>query len=73
MMLAVGQKRPLINADQAREIASLAERLDFEQAAQGITEGYEMLRWIEANVNERLIFDRLLLRLAPSAIMAPTW
>jgi len=73
MMLSADRGRPLINADQSREIAALAGRFDFERAAQGITEGYEMLRWIEANVNERLIFDRLLLRLAPSAIMARTW
>ena len=30
----------------------------------------EMLRWVEDNVNERLIFERLLLRLARTAIMA---
>ncbi|OHB62634.1 MAG: hypothetical protein A2Y76_08645 [Planctomycetes bacterium RBG_13_60_9] len=67
--LAAG--RPLVNSDQGDQIAKLAQRLDPEQAIDGVSEGYEMLRWLEANVNERLIFERLLLRLARSAIMSP--
>ena len=65
--LAAG--RPLINSDQAEQIARLAQRLDPEQALEAIGDGYEMLRWLEDNVNERLIFERLLLRLARSTIM----
>jgi len=63
--------RPLIHSDQAEQISKLARRLDPEQAIGAINEGYEMLRWLEDNVNERLIFERLLLRLARSAIMPP--
>jgi len=73
MMLPLAGDRRLINADQARQIADLAGRFDPEQAGRGISDGYEMLRWIEASVNEKLIFDRLLLRLAPSVIMGPAW
>jgi DNA polymerase-3 subunit delta' len=69
MILHLAHGRPLINSDQADEVARLARRFDPEQAIDGIREGYEMLRWIEASVNERLIFERLLLRLAHSAIM----
>ena len=58
-----------IHFDQSEDIARLAGRLDPEQAAQCIDEGYEALRWIDANVNEKLIFERLLLRLAPSDII----
>jgi len=61
--------RPLIHADQEPLIARLTGRFDAESAAQSIREGCEALRWIEASVNERLIFERLLLRLVPSAIM----
>ncbi len=61
--------RPLIHADQPEQIAKLAQRLDPEQALEAVGEGYEMLRWLEDNVNERLIFERFLLRLARSAIM----
>lgn len=66
--LAAG--RPLVNSDQPEQIARLANRLDSEQAIEAIRDGYEMLRWLEDNVNERLIFERLLLRLARSTIMA---
>jgi DNA polymerase III subunit delta' len=65
----VATDRPLINADQPEPIAQLARRLGPEQALEAVGEGYEMLRWLEANVNERLIFERLLLRLARTAIM----
>jgi len=65
--LAAG--RPLVNADQAQQIDELARRFDPEQAIQGVHEGYEMLRWIEASVSERLIFERFLLYLARTAII----
>ncbi len=71
MMVNVVPKQPLIHFDQEKEIARLAARLDPEEAARGIDEGYEALRWIDANVNEKLIFERLLFRLAPSAIIHP--
>jgi hypothetical protein len=73
MMLPLAGDQRLINADQAKQIADLAGRFDPEQASRGISDGYEMLRWIESSVNEKLIFDRLLLRLAPSAIMGAAW
>jgi DNA polymerase-3 subunit delta' len=68
-ILHLAPHRPLVNADQADEVAELARRLDPEQTIQGVTEGYEMLRWVEASVSDKLIFERLLLRLAPTAIM----
>jgi len=71
MMVNVAPDHVLIHADQDQEIARLASRLDPEQAARCIDEAYEALRWIDANVNEKLIFERLLLRLAPSAIICP--
>jgi len=71
MRVNVVAEPALIHFDQHREIARLAARIDPEEAAAKINDGYEALRWIDANVNERLIFERLLLRLAPSAIIAP--
>jgi DNA polymerase-3 subunit delta' len=68
-MVHLAADRPLINADQPEPITGLARRLDPETALEKVGEGYEMLRWLEDNVNERLIFERLLLRLARSAIM----
>lgn len=69
MTSTITPARPLINSDQAQPIAELAQWTGPEQAARAIRDGYEALRWIDANVNERLVFERLLLRLAPSAIM----
>ena len=69
MMLNITPQHPLIHFDQQKEIAHLAGRIDPEEAARKVDEGYEALRWIDANVNEKLIFERLLLRLAPSAII----
>jgi DNA polymerase-3 subunit delta' len=69
MMLQVNPQHPLIHADQEKQIRQLADRLDAEQAAKMVSEGAESLRWIEANVNEKLIFERLLLRTCRSAII----
>ena len=69
MTCRITPARPLINSDQAPQIARLAQSVDPERAAAAIRDGYEALRWIDANVNERLVFERLLLRLAPSAII----
>lgn len=65
----VAAGRPLVNADQSSEIIALARRLGPEQAIEGVRDGYEMLRWLDANVNDRLILEGLLFRLARSAIM----
>ena len=71
MLVNVHPEHVLIHADQSREIARLASRLDPENAAEKIRESYEALSWIDANVNDKLIFERLLLRLVPSAIITP--
>lgn len=47
----------------------LAGRLGPEQAAERIEDGFEALRWIEASVNERLVFERFLLRVVSPGIM----
>lgn len=67
----VAANRPMVNADQGPQIAALGQRLGPEQAIEGVREGYEMLRWLDDNANERLILERLLFRLSRRAIMAP--
>ncbi|NIP26269.1 MAG: hypothetical protein GWN67_18215 [Phycisphaerae bacterium] len=69
MKLNVTPTKGLINFDQKDQIQKLAGRFDSEQAAEKINECYRMLRWIESSVNERLIFERLLLNLAASGKM----
>jgi len=61
--------KDFINFDQKAEIQKLAGRFDPEQAAEKIDDCYRTLRWIDSAVNERLIFEQLLLSLAVSDIM----
>ncbi len=66
MRLNAAPGKGLINFDQQEQIKKLAGRFDPEQAAGKITDAYQAIRWIDANVNERLIFEHLLLNLAVS-------
>jgi DNA polymerase-3 subunit delta' len=56
----------LINSDQREEIGTLAKRFDADQAAERLEQVYKIDRWIEGNVNEKLIFEQLLLNVANS-------
>jgi hypothetical protein len=59
----------IINFDQEGQIKKLAGRFEAELSAEKIDDCYETLRWIESSVNEKLIFDHLLLNLAVSDII----
>jgi len=69
MKQPLGLPEPCMNADQQALIDQAATRMGPETAAEKIAECFEAMRWIEAGVNERLIFERLLLRIAGSGIM----
>ena len=69
MMLGVKGAEVTSGWDQRGVMEKLAGRFDVEQAAEKISECYRMLNWIESNVNEKLIFERLLLSLADSDTM----
>jgi len=56
----------IINFDQKEQIKNLAGRFDPELSAEKVADCYETLRWIESAVNEKLIFEQLLLNLAVS-------
>ena len=64
MRLNVLPQEPIINFDQKELMKKLAERFDCEQAAEKIADAYETMRWVDASVNEKLIFEQLLLNLA---------
>ncbi len=70
MKLTAGIGEILVNADQAGQIEMIGRRFDAEQSARKIATVYESTRWIEANVNEKLIFEQLLLNLADSGIIS---
>jgi len=64
MLTNVAPENPLIHFDQPEQIKTIARRLDAEQASQKIAECFKLLHYIDASVNEKLIFESLLLNLA---------
>lgn len=66
--LDIGSADEFINADQRKEIAELARRFrpGYEEL---VEQAFRSVSWLEANVNEKLVFERLLLRCAGSDIM----
>jgi hypothetical protein len=69
MRLDVTPTKAAINFDQKEQIKRLARRFGPEQAAGKIADCYGTLRSVEASVNEKLIFEQLLLNLADSDII----
>jgi hypothetical protein len=67
--LNVAPNEDMINFDQKELVESLAGRLDTEQLAEKIADCYQILQWIEAAVNEKLVFEQLLFNLADSGRM----
>ncbi|MBW8000556.1 MAG: DNA polymerase III subunit [Planctomycetes bacterium] len=59
----------IINFDQTEQIKILARQFDIEQCSEKIANCYQTMRWIESSVNEKLIFEQLLLNLGTSATM----
>lgn len=70
MQLGIGRDCSLVNSDQKQQIEKLAEKNDPEELAEKIANIYQKARWVESNVNEKLIFEELLLNHADSGIMA---
>ena len=64
--LDITPAKPIINSDQKEQIKKLATRFTTEQSAEKIADAYKTLRWIDSNVNEKLIFEQLLLNFAVS-------
>lgn len=69
MKLSIGQPGKLVNEDQERCIEIIRRRYDPELAAQHIEACYRIHRWIDSSVNEKLIFEQLLLNLSDSDIL----
>jgi DNA polymerase-3 subunit delta' len=55
-----------VNFDQNEHVKKIAERFTPEQSSDKIADCYQMLQWIESSVNEKLIFEHLLLSLLDS-------
>ncbi len=59
-----GAKESLVNSGQLKEIKILADKFDAESSADRIEKAYKTMSWVDANVNEKLIFEQLLLNYA---------
>lgn len=69
MKLSAGQSAELVNEDQKRCVEAIGRRYDIETAARCIQLCYQMHRWVDSSVNDKLIFEQLLLNLSNSDIL----
>jgi DNA polymerase-3 subunit delta' len=69
MRINVIKDQEIINFDQQEQVKKLAGRFDSGQAGQSIAHCYRTLRWIDSSVNEKLVFEQLLLKLVDSDII----
>jgi DNA polymerase III delta' subunit len=69
MKFGIVKPQDIINFDQQDKIGHLTARLAPEQAAEKIADTYKSMQLVDASVNERLIFEQLLLNLAVSDII----
>jgi DNA polymerase-3 subunit delta' len=64
-----GQPDALANLDQPGPVHAMARKIDTETAARHVELCYRMHKWVDSSVNEKLIFEQLLLNLANSDIL----
>jgi DNA polymerase-3 subunit delta' len=69
MKLNIDPEKHIINFDQKPQINNLARRMDAETLAEKIQNTSHATQWIDSSVNEKLIFERILLNLAVSDTM----
>ncbi len=66
MKLNVTGSDGFINFDQKGEIEAIAGCFGAEQAAEKVADSFKALHWVDCSVNEKLIFEYLLLNLTVS-------
>jgi DNA polymerase-3 subunit delta' len=64
MKLNLGDESTMTNTDQKEQITAIGRNFGAEEAAEKIADCFQSLHWVESSVNERLIFEQLLLNLA---------
>jgi hypothetical protein len=69
MKLNLDPDATVVNFDQSGQIKALAQRFDCELCAERIADCCVALRQIASNVNEKLVFERLLLNFTGSGII----
>jgi DNA polymerase-3 subunit delta' len=69
MKALLGRTERLVHADQSGCIRSLAGQIDPEKAARQVEICGGLEKWVDSSVNEKLIFEQLLLNLCNSDIL----
>jgi DNA polymerase III delta' subunit len=69
LKLKTAAAKDIVNADQKAVIRQLADKYDPEFLSLMVTRMYELTRWVDDSVNEKLIFEQLLLNLTHSDIL----
>jgi DNA polymerase-3 subunit delta' len=69
MHLKTGSERVLVNNDQLGPVKSISGRFEAQTLAERVDKAYESCRWVDASVNEKLIFEELLLNYGSCGIM----
>jgi DNA polymerase III delta' subunit len=72
LRVSLGLRDNLVNADQIAVIEKLAAKLGTDRAGEMVSLIYQKMQWIGESVNEKLIFEGLLLNLAGLDIMSAT-
>lgn len=70
MKFSLGMQQDLVNTDQAAAIKKLADKLGADRAGELVSDICRKMQWVEDSVNEKLIFEGLLLNLAGLDIMS---
>ena len=70
MRLSQGLCDGLVNSEQTAAIEKLAQKLDFDQARELVWRVYQKMQWVDDSVNEKLIFEGVLLNLAGLDILS---
>ena len=62
-------KSSLVYSEQGDIVRKMSKTLTPDAAAEKVLAAQKLLRWVDASVNEKLIFERLLLNLAFSDML----
>ncbi|RKY11489.1 MAG: hypothetical protein DRP65_04125 [Planctomycetota bacterium] len=64
MKMHLGNDAAFVNSDQVSKIEKVGKKFDAEDLAEKIGKAYENMQWVQRSVNERLVFEELLLNYA---------
>jgi DNA polymerase-3 subunit delta' len=70
MRVAFGLQDGLVNSDQLAEIGTIAAKIGSERLSDLVLRANQKIQWIDSSVNEKLIFEGLLLNVAGLDILS---